>query len=214
MKNKKDKSSTKKVNLFIQELIKGIEKDVISVTLFGDMKNFKIGVSDIDLFILTKSNKEKDVKRKIKHLFLLLDKKYKLQFAKVCFGYGKNIFARILIKFENLFFYRVPYYIFSNEKVIPEKQYIRCWKVKLLSIFGSLKIFWRYIKGGKIIHGNDFTSKIEVREISQFEKFKNLFFLFLLALVSIIVDFENGKHILQKVLKFNRHEFWKSTKLF
>jgi predicted nucleotidyltransferase len=197
----------KSLRSFLNDLLGEIKGDVISVVLFGSAATgeWKRGKSDIDLFIVVKNNRKKRLMKKLYPLILKLDRRYRLNLAEVCFGFKGNPFLKVFLKFVNYFLYRAPYYVFSEKQLVLDKLTIKDWKVKLLSILGSINIFWWNLKrNGKVIYGENILSQIRVGKITAFEKKKQLFFHFILGLLEILVSMREGKHQLRKVLIYNR----------
>lgn len=195
----------RELRLFLDELVAETKRDCVSIILFGSAanKNWKRGESDIDIIFVAKRDR-RELKQKLRRLILRLDRKYGLNIGLVCFGLGKNPLERAFLMLENYFFYRMPYYVFSEDWIGPKKLKIIGWRVKFLSCLGSLKIFMMNLKKtGKTLYGKDLISDLEISPISRFEKFRQLFWLFLLSVATLFINPKAGRHELRKVLKYN-----------
>jgi len=196
-----------KLNLFIKELVNGIKDDAVSVVLLGSAADctWKEGVSDIDLFIVAKNKRKGEVLKKLFFLFLKLDKKYGLGLSRISFGRGENIFVKLFIQFEYYFLYNVPYYVVEEDGIILNGFFLKDWKARFLSFFGSMKVFGLELKrNGIVIYGKDIIKKIRIPPINEIDRLKfffSLFAIFLLGLLVFPVSSSIGRRHLDKVIK-------------
>jgi len=196
-----------KLKLFIKDLVDGIKDDVVSVILLGSITDdtWKEGVSDIDLFIVAKNKRKKELLKKMFFLFLKLDKKYNVGLGRITFGRLENIFVKLFIQFEYYFLYNVPYYVVEEDGIILNGFVLKDWKARFLSLFGSMKIFGLGLeRNGIVIYGKNILPKIRISQINVFDRLKFLFSLFAIFFLGIIIfPFSPtiGRRHLDKVIK-------------
>jgi len=198
---------TKRLNLFVKNLVNQIKNDAITVILFGSLADntWVKGTSDIDLFIICKNKRKKELLKRLFYWFMKLEKKYNANLSGVCFGRGQNILVKAFIRFEYYFLLNVPYYVIEENEINLNGFALRDRKARFLSMFGSLKIFGLELKrNGIVIYGKKLLSKIKISPINQIDRLKflfSLFIIFLLGLLILPVDLQIGKRHLNKVLK-------------
>jgi len=183
---------------FSSEVDKELQREVDFILLFGSAarKEWKRGVSDVDLIIQAKSQEEvAKVKVKTENIFWRLDKKHGTKFSTVC-SIGKNSskIKEILGK-AKLY---VPFEVFGPKDIDWKKGII---KKKELAVGAKLvasqaMLFKKMKYEGEIVYGRDIRGEIGFK-VDLWEKIKALLIPQYLSIISFLVSPFSPKTALQ-----------------
>ena len=176
---------------FLKELSEKLEKifkkNLDFILLFGSAARgeWKKGVSDVDLIIQVKTQKDiSNVKTYTDKIFWELDKKHKTELKKVCSTGDEKDKIKTLIKQTKLY---VPYEVFGPKDIDWIKGKIKRKDLMLGAklVASQAMLFTKMKKEGKILQGRDIRKIIKVK-ITLWEKFKAILIPFYISFCSIL----------------------------
>lgn len=183
----------KRIENFLKDfsfrLSKKFGKDIDFILLFGSAARgeWKRGISDIDLIIQARNQKEvKEIEKKAEEIFWNLDKKHNTKFKEVCsIGKKRDPITQFLSQ-TKLY---VPFQVFGPNDIswsrgeIVKKDLIIAAKL----VACQSMIFQNMKNEGKILYGRDITKEIDIK-VDWWEKIKALLVPFYIACFSILIS--------------------------